>query len=223
MKIMRKNPYEKIRRALFILLVVMLVTAACVIGVMLIKHTHNAEKNKVRETTAGTENATEKIKETEADTEYYFDEDGYLKVKKIKADGSGSNTENEQDNAPDVRDVSPEDDPNAVFPETTDAVAGQSAEQTQDISQPFQRYFLSMMATSKENIFAHSDEIEVRKQIKNELYEFIGTLNEEQKEILSVQSSLIESVYRYRSDFYSADDDISCQDFLNGWMKSVMS
>ena len=38
-----------------------------------------------------------------------------------------------------------------------------------------------MMATSKENIFAHSDEIEVRKQIKNELYEFIGTLNEEQK------------------------------------------
>mgnify|MGYP005927150505 CR=1 FL=1 len=133
---MRKNPYEKIRRALFILLVVMLVTAACVIGVMLIKHTHNAEKNKVRETTAGTENVTEKIKETEADTEYYFDEDGYLKVKKIKADGSGSNTENEQDNAPDVRDVSPEDDPNAVFPETTDAAAGQSAEQTQDISQP---------------------------------------------------------------------------------------
>lgn len=63
--IMRKNPYEKIRRALFILLVVMLVSAACVIGVMLIKHTHNAEKNKVRETTAGTENATEKIKETE--------------------------------------------------------------------------------------------------------------------------------------------------------------
>ena len=111
---MRKNPYEKIRRALFILLVVMLVSAACVIGVMLIKHTHDAEKNKVRETTAGTENATEKI----------------------KADDSGSNTENEQDNAPDVRDVSPEDDPNAVFPETTDAAAGQSAEQTQDISQP---------------------------------------------------------------------------------------
>ena len=64
------------------------------------------------------------------------DRDGYLKVKKIKADGSGSNTENEQDNAPDVRDVSPEDDPNAVFPETTDAAAGQSAEQTQDSSQP---------------------------------------------------------------------------------------
>lgn len=90
------------------------------------------------------------------------------------------------------------------------------------IANEFQRYFLSMMATSKENIFAHSDEIEVRKQIKNELYEFIGTLNEEQKEILSVQSSLIESVYRYRSDFYSADD-IPYQDFLNGWMKSVMS
>ena len=85
-------------------------------------------------TRAGTENATEKIKETEADTEYYFDEDGYLKVKKIKADGSGSNTETEQDNAPDVRDVSPEDDPNAVFPETTVASAGQSAEQTQDTS-----------------------------------------------------------------------------------------
>lgn len=34
------------------------------------------------------------------------------------------------------------------------------------IANEFQRYFLSMMATSKENIFAHSDEIEVRKQIK---------------------------------------------------------
>lgn len=128
---MRKNPYEKIRRTLFILFFILLVSAACVIGVMIVKNTHNAEKNKVRETTAVTEKATEKIKETEADTEYYFDEDGYLKVKKIKADGSGSNTENEQDNAPDVRDVSPEDDPNAVFPETTDASAGQSAEQTQ--------------------------------------------------------------------------------------------
>lgn len=53
----------------------------------------------------GQKNVTEKIKETEADTEYYFDENGYLKVKKIKADDSGSNTENEQDNAPDVRDV----------------------------------------------------------------------------------------------------------------------
>ena len=52
------------------------------------------------------------------------------------------------------------------------------------IANEFQRYFLSMMATSKENIFAHSDEIEVRKQIKNELYELIGTLTEEQKEIL---------------------------------------
>lgn len=133
---MRKNPYEKIRRTLFILFFILLVSAACVIGVMIVKNTHNAEKNKVRETTAVTEKATEKIKETEADTEYYFDENGYLKVKKIKADGSDNNTENEQDNAPDVRDVSPEDDPNAVFPETTDAAAGQSAEQTQDISQP---------------------------------------------------------------------------------------
>lgn len=91
------------------------------------------------------------------------------------------------------------------------------------IANEFQRYFLSMMATSKENIFAHSDEIEARKQIKNELYEFIGTLNEEQKEILSVQSSLIESVFRYKRDFYLTDDDIPYQDFLKGWMKSVMS
>lgn len=81
---MRKNPYEKIRRTLFILFFILLVSAACVIGVMIVKNTHNAEKNKVRETTAVTEKATEKIKETEADTEYYFDEDGYLKVKKSK-------------------------------------------------------------------------------------------------------------------------------------------
>ena len=162
---MRKNPYEKIRRALFILLVVMLVTAACVIGVMLIKHTHRADTGHIA--AAGRADA-----------------------------GCNSRTVNHR-----RKDMTLEE----------------------KIANEFQRYFLSMMATSKENIFAHSDEIEVRKQIKNELYEFIGTLNEEQKEILSVQSSLIESVYRYRSDFYSADDDISCQDFLNGWMKSVMS
>ena len=81
--IMRKNPYEKIRRTLFILLFILLVSAACVIGVMIVKNTHNAEKNKVRETTAVTEKATEKIKETEADTEYYFDEDGYLIFRRI--------------------------------------------------------------------------------------------------------------------------------------------
>lgn len=34
------------------------------------------------------------------------------------------------------------------------------------ISNEFQRYFLSMMATSKDNIFAHSNEIETKKQIK---------------------------------------------------------
>ena len=37
------------------------------------------------------------------------------------------------------------------------------------ISNEFQRYFLSMMATSKDNIFAHSNEIETKKQIKKEL------------------------------------------------------
>ena len=57
------------------------------------------------------------------------------------------------------------------------------------IANEFQRYFLSMMATSKENIFAHSDEIEVRKQIKNELYEFIGTLNEEQKKFFQCRAA----------------------------------
>ena len=54
------------------------------------------------------------------------------------------------------------------------------------ISNEFQRYFLSMMATSKDNIFAHSNEIETKKQIKKELYTFVETLDSEQKELLSV-------------------------------------
>ena len=90
------------------------------------------------------------------------------------------------------------------------------------ISNEFQRYFLSMMATSKDNIFAHSNEIETKKQIKKELYTFAETLDSEQKELLSVQNNLIESVYRFETDLPKRAEPVLYQDILKDWLKSIM-
>ena len=87
------------------------------------------------------------------------------------------------------------------------------------ISNEFQRYFLSMMATSKDNIFAHSNEIETKKQIKKELYTFVDS---EQKELLSVQNNLIESVYRFETDLPKRAEPVLYQDILKDWLKSIM-
>lgn len=90
------------------------------------------------------------------------------------------------------------------------------------ISNEFQRYFLSMMATSKDNIFAHSNEIETKKQIKKELYTFVETLDSEQKELLYVQNNLIESVYRFETDLTKRAEPVLYQDILKDWLKSIM-
>lgn len=52
------------------------------------------------------------------------------------------------------------------------------------IANEFQRYFLSMMATSKENIFAHSDEIEKDREIRRkELLTMLTELSNQEEKI----------------------------------------
>lgn len=68
------------------------------------------------------------------------------------------------------------------------------------IDNEFQRFFLDMMHTSRENIFSHSREIEIRKSLKKNLLVLAGKLGEEEKETLLVQSNVSESAFRFLED-----------------------
>lgn len=65
----------------------------------------------------------------------------------------------------------------------------------------FRCFYLDQMRTSKENIFAHSKEIELKKQIHEELLILIE-MNQDEKVngLLKVQSNLLESAYGFVTD-----------------------
>ena len=121
---MRRNPYEKIRKAILYVMIILLIAVVIVMAVMIAKKSHHANRNKIAESTAVTEKI-ENTQCTETEQELYFDSDGKLKERSTRE----SQTESEEDNVPEVRDVSPDNDPNAIFPDTpSDA---QPAEQEQ--------------------------------------------------------------------------------------------
>lgn len=64
----------------------------------------------------------------------------------------------------------------------------------------YQCFFLDQMRTSKENIFAHSEEIECKKKLKAGLEELAGRLDRRVREYLSVQENLLESAFRFLQD-----------------------
>ena len=61
------------------------------------------------------------------------------------------------------------------------------------INYEFQCFYLDQLRTSKENIFAHSGEIEIKKV----LMRIAELLDEQEKEIVSLQPNLLESAYSY--------------------------
>lgn len=102
---MRKNPYEKYYRAFKIILIVfavILVIACSCYAVIWFRH-HPKEKKVVEET----ETQTEKIDETETPdwAKHLFDD--------TEAEEKPATETEKPDNGPEIRDVSPENDPNA--------------------------------------------------------------------------------------------------------------
>lgn len=122
---MRRDPYEKIKK-LLVTFGIIFVIAAIVTGIIFIGSRAANKKH-----TAGNGNATgsvsESVPEYGTQEEDFFTEDdnGILNGKKQEL----KQQESEEESAPEVRDVSPDNDPNAIFPDTpSDA---QPAEQEQ--------------------------------------------------------------------------------------------
>lgn len=78
-------------------------------------------------------------------------------------------------------------------------------ELNEKIKYEFQCFYLDQMRTSKENIFAHSEEIEVKKTLMKELILLSETLDKKKKEILILQPNLLESAYSFWKDVGSED------------------
>ena len=127
---MRRDPYEKIKM-LLVTFGIIFVIAAIVTGIIFIGSRTAANKKH----TAGNGNATgsvsESVPESGTQEEDFFTEDdnGILNGKKREVKQQLKEQESEEDNAPEVRDVSPDNDPNAIFPDIPSDV--QPAEQEQ--------------------------------------------------------------------------------------------
>ena len=89
------------------------------------------------------------------------------------------------------------------------------------ISYEFQCFYLDMMRTSKENIFAHSAEIENKKQLVDELYLLSQNVDESKESVLVLQDNLLESVYCFFQDVRQEKDE-SIREVVQNWLKFVL-
>lgn len=126
---MRRDPYEKIKK-LLIILGIIFVLAVIVTGIIFIGSRTAANKKH----TAGNGNVTESVSEsvpesgTQEDDFFKEDDNGILNGKKQEL----KQQESEEESAPEVRDVSPDNDPNAIFPDTpSDAQLAEQEQQGQ--------------------------------------------------------------------------------------------
>lgn len=91
------------------------------------------------------------------------------------------------------------------------------------IKHEYRRFYLDMVKTSRENIFAHSNEIETKKEIMNELFLLTLKLDEQTQELLLLESSLLKSAYCFVQELknLSAKEDIPGA--LNRWLEFLKS
>lgn len=71
---------------------------------------------------------------------------------------------------------------------------------SEKINYEFKRFYLDQMRTSKENIFAHSHEIEWKKRLAIELLNLQQEIDGPAMECLLLQENLLESVYCFCQD-----------------------
>lgn len=64
----------------------------------------------------------------------------------------------------------------------------------------YDKFFMEMISTSKENIFAKSKEIEEKKRIRDLLIQRSETYSEEQILVFCGMNNIIESAFRYYTD-----------------------
>lgn len=87
----------------------------------------------------------------------------------------------------------------------------------------YERFYLDMMRTSKENIFAHSDEIEAKKMLKKAILNKIKSMSEDEVESLLVEDNLLESAYRFLKEARWDNEAESFHQIVSQWLAAFQS
>lgn len=87
------------------------------------------------------------------------------------------------------------------------------------INYEFQCFYLDQMRTSKENIFAHSEEIEVKKKLSMQLHCLAESADEETTALLMMQNNLLESAYCFWKDVDRENDTGNLADTVKAWQE----
>lgn len=84
-------------------------------------------------------------------------------------------------------------------------------------------FYLDLLKTSRENIFAHSNEIETKKEIMNELFLLTLKLDEQTKELLILQGNLLESAYCFVRELKNLSVESDIPKALESWLELLKS
>ncbi len=90
------------------------------------------------------------------------------------------------------------------------------------INYEFQCFFLDMMRTSKENIFAHSGEIEMKKKLLIQLQSLAENVEEDVREKLMLQNNLLESFYCFWKDVSRENEECNLEETMVEWQKFLI-
>lgn len=82
----------------------------------------------------------------------------------------------------------------------------------------FQCFFLDQMRTSKENIFAHSREIEMKKKLLLELQLLSEGIDKDTENFLMPQHNLLESLYCYWQDVGQESKSGDIGETVRAWL-----
>lgn len=85
------------------------------------------------------------------------------------------------------------------------------------INYEFQCFFLDLMRTSKENIFAHSAEIEMKKELLICLQSLAENTDEDEEKVLMLQNNLLESSYCFYKDMSQRSNADSLNETVGKW------
>ena len=89
------------------------------------------------------------------------------------------------------------------------------------VATEYEIFFLDLMRTSRENIFAHAQEVAAKKEIKNILVQLEGELEPELVEKLFLQSNVLEAAFCYYEKNYDGQRPETMRAIVWKWIASM--
>lgn len=83
----------------------------------------------------------------------------------------------------------------------------------------YEYFFLDMMRTSRENLFSHSHEIEVKRTILKDVRIILEAVSPEKETIMFAQENLLNAVYCYVCEH--EDDGKDIHTLIHNWYENL--